>query len=259
MPDYWEDHDRALYTHSRQGFVAGRYGACFPFPGVPAPPALRPRWPGKGVVLPDPWPLTGYHVLADGRTVRACLGAVMARRKSEREPKGCDARSLATLLDLFSVTERVPGDAYESLRKAMPSGGGMHSLECYAAVSACEGLQAGLYWLSPAEGHVVMVSGLTPEVGALLGGAAQSAGVKHWPAVLLVMAARFARVQHKYRRICLATILKDCGVAMGYLSLIATALDLHATPIGGGDSELFGRATGLDPWVEGSVGEVAIW
>ena len=261
MRDYWEEHDRAAHAHSRQGFVAGPYGGCFPFPADAPPPALRPRWPGKGVVLPEPRALAGLHVTAKGEKLPLDLGAVLDRRESKREPKGCDARDLAALLDLFRVRERIDGAGgrYEALRKRLPSGGAMHSLECYAALRGCEGLQDGLWWYSPADGDLVMVSGMTTEWLALLEGGSRSAGVTALPVVLLILASRFARVMWKYRRMCLATIHKDCGAAMMGLALVATALDLHATPLGGGDAELFSRATGLDPWEEGSVGELAVW
>ena len=246
MPDYWEDADRRLHAESRTGLTAGPRGAAFPYRDPP-PPALRERWMGKGVVLPPPLPLD-YE-----------LGDVLAERESRREAKGCPAAALSTLLSLFRVRERVPGPLYESLRKLLPSGGGMHGLEAYAALSGSQGPSRGLYWYDPTAGDLVMVSAFTPEVVALLDGAARSAGVAHRPAVLIVLAARFSRWQWKYRGISYATILKDAGAAQMGLMLVASALGLNACPLGGGDSELFARATGLDPWAEGSVAEAAIW
>jgi len=35
-------------------------------------------------------------------------------------------------------------------------------------------------------------------------------------------------------------------------------MDLAACAVGGGDSELFARAAGTDPWVEATVGEMLL-
>ena len=246
MPDYWQEHDRTFHALSRQGFASGPYGGVFPF-ADPPPPALRPKWRGTVAELPEPEPLD-YE-----------LGELLVERRSVRDPKGITPRQLATVLDLFRIRERLPGPRYEALRKAIPGGGGMHGLEAYVALRACEGLHAGIYWYDPEHGHLVRVSGLTTECIALLDDAGRSAGVEHQPAALVILAARFARWQHKYRRMAYAAILKDAGVAYCAMQLVTTALGLHACPLGGGDSELFSRATGMDPWVEGSVAELAIW
>ena len=244
--DYWQEHDRTFHALSRQGFTGGDYGGVFPF-NDPPPTALRPKWQGKVVELPEP------------DTIAAGLSDILDARRSVRTPKGITPRQLATVLDLFRIRERLPGPRYEALRKAIPGGGGMHGLEAYVALRACEGLHAGIYWYDPEHGHLVRVSGFTTECIALLDGAGISAGVEHQPAALIILAARFARWQHKYRRMAYAAILKDAGVVYGNLYLVATALGLNVSALGGGDSELFGRATGLDPWQEGSVAEFSIW
>jgi len=53
-------------------------------------------------------------------------------------------------------------------------------------------------------------------------------------------------------------ILKNVGVLYQTMYLVATAMDLAPCAIGGGDSDLFARAAGLDYDSETSVGEFLI-
>lgn len=50
-------------------------------------------------------------------------------------------------------------------------------------------------------------------------------------------------------------ILKNVGVLYQTMYLVATAMDLAPCALGGGDSDLFARATALDYYAETSVGE----
>ena len=50
-------------------------------------------------------------------------------------------------------------------------------------------------------------------------------------------------------------MLKNVGVLYQTLYLVATAMDLAPCALGGGDSDLFARAVGLDYFAETSVGE----
>jgi SagB-type dehydrogenase family enzyme len=62
----------------------------------------------------------------------------------------------------------------------------------------------------------------------------------------------------KYEAMAYALILKDVGVLLQTLCLVAEAMGLAACPIGGGDAELFAHAAGTSPWIEGSVGELIL-
>jgi len=70
------------------------------------------------------------------------------------------------------------------------------------------------------------------------------------------LTARFARVAWKYQTMAYAVMLKHVGVVMQTLYLVATAMGLAPCGLGGGSAELFARASGLDPLVEGSIGEL---
>jgi SagB-type dehydrogenase family enzyme len=52
-----------------------------------------------------------------------------------------------------------------------------------------------------------------------------------------------------------ALILKNLGALYATMYLVATAMDLAPCALGGGDSELFAAAAGLDPCEEPAVGE----
>ncbi|HEV3050106.1 MAG TPA: nitroreductase family protein, partial [Longimicrobium sp.] len=70
-----------------------------------------------------------------------------------------------------------------------------------------------------------------------------------------VIAARFARLAAKYESLAYSLCLKDTGVLMQTMYLVATAMGLAPCALGGGDADLFARASGLSYLVEGSVGE----
>ena len=251
LPGYWEQHDADFHRASRQGWRMDAYGGVFPYKQDP-PIAVRPHWPGKGIELPKSDWLRGLPSRA------MCLGDLFDRRRSRREPLGITDGQLATLLSPLAIRRRLPDGPYESLQKALPSGGGMHGLEAYVSVRACEGVPAGIWHYAADDSHLYPVAG-APEAWPLLDDARGSAGQQHQPAVLITLAARFSRWQWKYRRMAYAAILKDVGVVYAYLCLVGEAMRLNVCPLGGGDSETFARMTGLDPVLEGSVGELAVW
>jgi SagB-type dehydrogenase family enzyme len=73
--------------------------------------------------------------------------------------------------------------------------------------------------------------------------------------LLIILAARFQRVAWTYNGSTYAAILKNAGVLYQTMYLVATAINLAPCGLGGGNSELFARATG-EPFVEEtSIGE----
>ena len=73
--------------------------------------------------------------------------------------------------------------------------------------------------------------------------------------MLLLLVARFGRLQFKYSGVAYAAALKEVGVIYQALYLTATALGIGGCALGGGDSLVFEQASGLDRWDEGSIGE----
>jgi SagB-type dehydrogenase family enzyme len=59
----------------------------------------------------------------------------------------------------------------------------------------------------------------------------------------------------KYQSMAYALTLKHVGVLYQVMYCVATAMGLAACALGGGDSDAFAEATGLDYLAETSVGE----
>jgi SagB-type dehydrogenase family enzyme len=78
------------------------------------------------------------------------------------------------------------------------------------------------------------------------------------PQVLFTIAARFGRVSWKYSSLAYALILKDVGVLIQTLYLMAADMGLGACAIGSTNIDLFAKMTGLDFHVEGAVGQFAV-
>ena len=142
--------------------------------------------------------------------------------------------------------------------RSYPSGGASYELELYLAVDACEGLPRGFYHYD-AGGHTLTPIDVRPgALDTMLNGAAQAMGANAAPQILITIAARFGRVSWKYSSLAYALILKDVGVLMQTLYLMAADMELGACAIGSTNIELFAKMTGLDFHVEGAVGQFAL-
>jgi SagB-type dehydrogenase family enzyme len=73
--------------------------------------------------------------------------------------------------------------------------------------------------------------------------------------MLIILSARFSRLFWRYESVGYALLLKDVGVLLQTMYLVATAMGLAPCALGSGDSDCFARATGLDFREESSVGE----
>jgi SagB-type dehydrogenase family enzyme len=113
----------------------------------------------------------------------------------------------------------------------------------------------GLYHYAPAEHRLYRLSDLDDRIYTLVGMAAGAAVRNDLPDVLVVLAARFQRVSWKYESIAYSVILKDVGVLLQTMYLVATAMGLGPCAVGAGDSELFASIAGTDYYAETSVGE----
>jgi SagB-type dehydrogenase family enzyme len=144
----------------------------------------------------------------------------------------------------------------EFCSRPYPSGGALYELDFHVAVGRCDGLERGLYRYDPRGHRLALVPGPAAELAQLLHDAAASAGIdRESPQVLVILTARFQRLSWKYASIAYALILKHVGVVYQTMYLAATAMGLAPCALGGGDSDLFARAAGLDYYAETSVGE----
>jgi SagB-type dehydrogenase family enzyme len=95
-------------------------------------------------------------------------------------------------------------------------------------------------------------------VDRLLDDSARSAHVLGGRQLLLVITARFHRFMWKYGLGSYATIMKNTGVLLATMQLVATAMGLAPCALGGGDSELFALAIWTPFEEETSVGELML-
>ncbi|MRG93718.1 SagB family peptide dehydrogenase [Polyangium spumosum] len=256
----WSFHDLVFHARSRPGRHASPCGKTFPFRGrVPPPPALRPppaaadppialHRPNLDALVRDDRPFTA--VLEGRRTVYA-----QGREPISVEQLGEFLYRSARVRAFFPAT---PETGYDITSRPSPAGGACHDLEVYLAVDRCGGLEPGLYHYDPAAHALARVQGRTPEVAALLQGAAQATIGGRLPQVLVCLASRFQRVSWSYEGISYAITLKNAGVLYQTFYLVATAMNLACNGVGRGDSDLFCKAAGTDYHAETTVGEFAL-
>jgi SagB-type dehydrogenase family enzyme len=248
----WEFHDMLFHRQSRWGLREGVYGgASFRFKGRLPEPGRKPPFPGEVLPLEVP-------ELAEVERRDAPFTAVLERRRSIR---GHGARPV-TRAQLGELLYRAVGlrhvvfpERGEGEGRPYPSGGAQYETQVYVIAHRCEGLEPGLYHYR-VDGHALCrLSGHTPELDLLLKSAMTAAIIDTPPQVLFVLTARFAQMAWKYETMAYAAMLKHVGVIFQTLYLVATAMGLAPCALGGGSAALFARASGLDPFVEGSVGE----
>jgi SagB-type dehydrogenase family enzyme len=257
----WEFHDLLFHARSRLGRHSNPSGATYRFVGgVPAPAALKATQAAESLALDRP----------DLDRLQCCdppFARIQESRKSIREyaERPITAQQLGEFLyRVARVKECAEFDVptpRETVRMAFatrpyPGGGGLHELELYVAVNACEGIAPGLYRYDPMCHRLEHLSERTPEVDRLFRDAEQSTVIAEDKLqLLLIVAAQFTRVAWKYASMAYALILKDVGVLYQTMYLAATAMNLAPCAIGSGDADLFARAAGTDYYAETSVGE----
>jgi SagB-type dehydrogenase family enzyme len=259
----WDFHDLLFHTHSTEGRQANPLGGVYPYAGVISPPpAVRPHWPGKKIDLRE-------FSAAPSETISP-VTMLMHERHSTRNFDDQQPITLAELSRFLDSTARVqskwksrvddgegsPVVAYAA--RPYPSGGSAYELELYLAVANCEGLARGFYHYDADRHALVPIGVRTHELEALLTGAEFAMGAQAAPQILITVAARFGRVSWKYSSIAYALILKDAGVLLQTLYMMATDMGLGGCAIGSTNIDLFAKMTGIEFHVEGPVVHFAI-
>lgn len=258
---YWEFHDLTFHTHSRRGWHRDPGGSHSPMIGEVDPaPARRPAWPGSRIPLPSSQD-------GDGES----FTAVVERRRSERDSSDDRPITVAELGALLDRTARSRSCRTRSLvsfsgisapfevaKRPSPSAGAVHELEIYPVVRLCDGLHPGMYHYDSWRHTLVQIPADGAHVSQILRDAGQAINSATKPQVLLAITARFPRVFWKYKGIGYGNILRNVGALYQTLYLAATDLGLAACAVGSSDSALFARTSGLDPFVEGTVGDFVV-
>lgn len=161
-----------------------------------------------------------------------------------------------TLDELGELLYRTFGVRPQGAR-AFPGAGGAWELEPYLLIMDCDGLAPGLYRYQGASHRLEPLESSHAARRTLAGDAIAAAEATD-PQLLLILAARFERLNRRYRSIGYSLVLKDVGVVMQTVYLTATAMGLGACALGGGRAEAFARATGTDPLRESAVGEMLL-
>ena len=255
----WDFHDLLFHTRSTEGRHANPLGGVYPYVGVISPPpGVRPSWPGKKIDL--------RKVSAAHPEAISPVAKLLRKRHSTHSFDDQRPITLAELSQFLDGTARVLSRSNTKLDlddgghtvRPYPSAGAAYELELYLAVNLCEGLARGFHHYD-ADAHVLAPIGVpTNELEALLAGAEYAMGAPAAPQILITIAARFGRISWKYSSIAYALILKDVGVLMQTLYLMATDMELSGCAIGIANIDLFAKMTGLEFHVEGPVGQFAI-
>jgi SagB-type dehydrogenase family enzyme len=258
----WDFHDLLFHTRSTFGRHANPAGGRYPFADIMEPlPAVRASWPGEAIMLapfgaPPDKPATPFAELLRKRHSTRCFDAgdpIMLKEVAWL--LGAAAR--------IETVRRIYEDDDEQFWtdiavRPYPSGGASYELELYLAVDTCEGLARGFYHYDADRHALVPIPTTEQHLQAMLGGAQAATGARSPPQILMTMAARFGRVSWKYSGFAYQLVLKDVGVLMQTIYLMATDLDLGSCAIGTCDIDLFARMTSIAFHIEGAVGQMTI-
>jgi SagB-type dehydrogenase family enzyme len=257
----WDFHDLLFHARSTEGRHANPLGGTYLYAGAIAPqPAVRSSWPGQRIdlrKLPSP-PAEASRAAA----------RLLNERHSTRDFDADRPITLAELGHFLDSTVRVqstftnsPGDGEPPLTFAprpYPSGGGSYELELYLAVDRCQGLARGFYHYDAGEHALVSIDVRPQDVETMLKRAQYAMNASALPQIAITITARFARVSWKYSSIAYSLILKDVGVLMQTLYLMATDMGLGGCAIGSTSIDLFEKMTGIGFHIEGPVGIFAL-
>jgi SagB-type dehydrogenase family enzyme len=223
---------------------------------------VRPRWPGKEIDL--------HKMSATPSAAPSAFVKLLHERHSTRDFDDSRPITLAELARLLDSAARVRskwtsgidmedgGPEVSYAARPYPSGGSAYELELYLTVGNCEGLARGFYHYDADRHALVPIGERAQELEAQLAAAEFAMGAPAAPQALITIAARFDRVSWKYSSLAYSLILKDVGVLIQTLYLMATDMGLGGCAIGTNNIDLFAKMTGLEFHVEGPVGQFAL-
>ena len=259
----WDFHDLLFHARSTPGRHANPLGGTFPYAGVSPPlPAVRRPWPGKTIDLRE---LSPAHA-----ETHSPVAKLLRERHSVRSFDSARPITLPELARFLDGTARVvsrwesridlggAGPVVAYAARPYPAGGAAYELELYLAVGQCDGLPRGFYHYDAGGHALVAIDVRMQDLDALLAEARFSMDAPAAPQIAITIAARFGRISWKYSALAYALILKDAGVLIQTLYLMATGMGLGGCAIGSTNIDLFAKMTGIEFHVEGPVGQFAL-
>ncbi|HEU0104078.1 MAG TPA: SagB family peptide dehydrogenase [Mycobacteriales bacterium] len=253
----WSACDLWFHRRTAESRSVDRYGGTYPLDDV-AP--LPYGGTDLAVLATVPLPVTDVEHL---RRTDPPLAEVMESRRSCRRFDPERPLTLEALAELLSRSCRarrvtVADRGLEVADRPFPSGGSIHELETYLAVTSGQGLAPGLWRYRPDLHALDLVAEPGPAVSRIVTDARSTAQLDADPPVVLLVTARFGRLMWKYETMAYALLLKHTGVLMQTVYLNATAMGLGTCALGGTSTEFFARATGSAPLAEGAVGMMVL-
>jgi oxazoline/thiazoline dehydrogenase len=246
----WEFHDLLFHSRVRLGRHSQPYGGTYPyFDKFESPPLLRPPLSDDYIELSRP----DIDQLKENDLP---FTAVLESRASLRE-QGDPPLNLDQLGEFLYRSARIKSFAEPAgvSWRPSPGGGAIHELDIYPLVSNCDGIDSGLYHYNPRDHRLSKAADTSPMLSTLAQIASITAQMEQPPQVLLLVTARFQRIQIKYQSMAYAVMLKNLGALYQTFYLVATAMGLSPTALGGGHSDLFNQVTGINYYEETTIGE----
>ncbi|MBS3903720.1 MAG: SagB family peptide dehydrogenase [Simkania sp.] len=248
----WDFHDLLFHSRSRSGRSPSYPKTAFPFRGkIPPTPAIKTSTTSERIALfrPDMETLQKedppFSRVLETRTSQRVHGdePITIRQLGEFLFRCARIKHLKTIEDLdFSA-------------RPYPSGGALYELELYPIIQSCAGISSSLYHYNAQQHELHKISNLNKITDLIVHRARLSTTTEHPPQILIIIAARFQRVSWKYPSGAYALILKNTGVLLQTMYLVATAMDLAPCAVGTGNADLFAKAIDSNYYEETSVGE----
>ncbi|MEV4473360.1 SagB family peptide dehydrogenase [Nonomuraea sp. NPDC049504] len=250
----WSAVDLAFHRSSRgidgEVGVAGGFGATYWGREHVTDAGHRPP---SGPVTELPRPDLARVVAADPK-----LTEVLQARRSLRDHDAARPITLGQLAEFLhrcAATADHPTPHGDRPRRAYPGGGGVHELELYVVAHQVAGLEPGTYHYDGYGHRLELVGRQAGAERTLLEAARSMSDAPVMPQVLVLVTARFERLMWVYEGLAYALILKNLGVLVQTMYLVATAMGLGGCALGAGAPRAFQRITGADPLSEDVVGE----
>jgi SagB-type dehydrogenase family enzyme len=240
---FWDSDELRLHTRSRAGSHTFPIGATYRFrEQAPPEPLQKPAPDGEAISLPEFTPPS------------PSFSAVLDARRSIRDHDDAAPISLAQLSAFLRQTQATApsGSAggQEVGSRPYPTAGGICELETYVLVNRCDGLRPGLYWYESTQHALRQIAAQGPMADRMLSYARAASGAARTPQLLLTITSRLYRLAWKYEGLAYSMSLRNSGVLLGQMYMVATALGLAPCALGTSDSAAFAALSGIDALAE---------